>query len=389
MIKQSAESLASYIEGERYAGYDPYDTLTSPINFGALGKWGAAIAVQAGKKCPVNLRPLLGIHKDINPKAMGLFLKAYCLRYQQSQDLKQKEFADALFTWLLNHTSQGYGCACWGYNFDWANPDENLKAFTPSVVVTGFVIDGIFEYYKTFNNKAAREVIKSACDFIINKLAITELSHGISIAYTAKSKGCCYNASLLGAETLIKGYCLVGRQEFLELAQGAIKFVLHQQKADGRWNYSYDPETGKEREQVDFHQGFILLSLHHCLRNLGRSWPEVEQAIEKGLTFYWNEQFFPNGRAKWRLPKIFPADIHHQAQGIITFSELAYLQPKYLQSAKVVADWTIKEMQDKRGYFYYRKHRFYTCKIPYIRWGQAWMLLALTELLKAEQDGCR
>jgi len=38
-------------------------------------------------------------------------------------------------------------------------------------------------------------------------------------------------------------------------------------------------------------------------------------------------------------------------------------------------------MQDKEGYFYYRIYKNnYVNKMPYIRWGQAWMLRALSYL---------
>ena len=40
-------------------------------------------------------------------------------------------------------------------------------------------------------------------------------------------------------------------------------------------------------------------------------------------------------------------------------------------------------MWDERGgYFYCQKHPRYTVKIPYMRWAQAWMLLALATVLE-------
>ena len=41
----------------------------------------------------------------------------------------------------------------------------------------------------------------------------------------------------------------------------------------------------------------------------------------------------------------------------------------------------IENMQDKSGYFYYRKYPLFTNKIPFIRWAQGWMMLALSEVL--------
>ncbi len=56
------------MEGESYKGYDPYDTLMSFIPFVRINKWLAIIATQVQKRNPINIRPLLGIKKDYNPK---------------------------------------------------------------------------------------------------------------------------------------------------------------------------------------------------------------------------------------------------------------------------------------------------------------------------------
>jgi hypothetical protein len=39
-------------------------------------------------------------------------------------------------------------------------------------------------------------------------------------------------------------------------------------------------------------------------------------------------------------------------------------------------------MQDRTGYFYYRKYPLITAKIPMLHWGQATMYLALALLLE-------
>ena len=44
---------------------------------------------------------------------------------------------------------------------------------------------------------------------------------------------------------------------------------------------------------------------------------------------------------------------------------------------ETVLDWAMKHMWDERGFFYYRVLRFGTIRTSYMRWSQAWMLLAL------------
>ncbi|HAD97322.1 MAG TPA: hypothetical protein DCG19_07935, partial [Cryomorphaceae bacterium] len=116
-----ADQLQQYIEGEEFKGYDPYDTLNSPLPFHWMGKWGKPVAIQVQKRNPLNLRSLIGIKKEHNPKAMGLLLHAYSLKFLKNGDAGTRETMDKLFQWLLDNHSKGFQHYCWGYNFDWAS----------------------------------------------------------------------------------------------------------------------------------------------------------------------------------------------------------------------------------------------------------------------------
>ena len=104
----------------------------------------------------------------------------------------------------------------------------------------------------------------------------------------------------------------------------------------------------------------------------------------KGAEFYKTEQFRHNGRSLWRLPARYPTDIHNQSVGIFTFSEICNYNEEYISFAETIAKWTIRNMQDKDGFFYYRKGRIITNRIPYMRWSQAWMFLALVTLTETK-----
>ena len=170
------------------------------------------------------------------------------------------------------------------------------------------------------------------------------------------------------------------------MARQAIDYVLSVQKDNGAWYYSYNPENDTERKQIDFHQGFVLMSLHNYAINAKDSDEKIKLAIAKGLDFYAKEQFFDNGKSKWRLPKEWPVEIHNQAQGIITFIELSNYNTKYKDLANEIAAYTIQNMQHKKGYFYYQIHKRYSIKISYIRWSQAWMLLALATIKNSNNE---
>jgi hypothetical protein len=54
--------------------------------------------------------------------------------------------------------------------------------------------------------------------------------------------------------------------------------------------------------------------------------------------------------------------------------------------ARRVARWTIANLYDPTGYFYYQKTRWYTNRIPYVRWSQAHMFAALGSLAAAPRQ---
>lgn len=374
------EKLRSYIESENFKGYDPYDTLNSPIKFKYFGKLIPVLALQFQKRNPLNIRPLLGIKKEHNPKALGLFLYAYCKLQKHYPQKNYKKQIEELFELLKNNYSKGYSGYCWGYNFDWASSGKYISTYSPNIVVTAFVANGIFEYYQLTKNEEASTILKSIGLFILNDLPKTETPEGICISYTTLGVDNCYNASLLAAKVLAQLYYMTKEEHYETYALKAVDFVVAKQHEDGHWNYSID-DNGKERVQIDFHQGYVI----DCIDDV-MNYCEVENtrykiAIEKGTAYYRQNQFFESGQSKWRIPKIYPVEIHNQTQGIITFSKMKKLNPEYLNFSKIIANWTIFEMQDRKGFFYYRKLKTYTNKISFMRWGQAWMFVALTELM--------
>ena len=178
-FSRALSRLRTYVEREGFKGYDPYDTLNGRIDFSRLGKWGPVLAIQVQKRNPINVRPWLGVKKGYNPKGIGLLLHAYSTLYEHEAREETKKIAQHLFEWLCNHPSKGYSGYCWGYNFDWASPAKYLAAYTPSIVVTGFVGKGIFRYYQVTKDPKALDVLRSSCDFMLRDLPRSVTEEGI------------------------------------------------------------------------------------------------------------------------------------------------------------------------------------------------------------------
>jgi hypothetical protein len=78
-------------------------------------------------------------------------------------------------------------------------------------------------------------------------------------------------------------------------------------------------------------------------------------------------------------------NVHAAAEAVLLNAELA---PHCAEAARVlpgVCRWAVENMQTPEGWFVYQLERqgpvVRAVRIPYIRWGQAWMLLALARAL--------
>ena len=141
----------------------------------------------------------------------------------------------------------------------------------------------------------------------------------------------------------------------------------------GFWPYG---ERDHHRFIDSFHTGYNLVSMETWMRSTGDfSWePGVLRAMEAYSDTFW----LADGTPKYYHDRLYPIDIHCSAQGILTFLRFKKIKPEYDKRAELVALWAIQNMQDERGYFHYQITRFYKNRIPYMRWAQAWMYLALS-----------
>ena len=134
----------------------------------------------------------------------------------------------------------------------------------------------------------------------------------------------------------------------------------------------------------NFHTGFNLVALKNWIKNTGETgWErQLIGAYKYFLDTFWLE----NGCPKYYHDSLYPIDIHCSAQGIVTCLELSEYDDRSVDFAEKFAGWAIRNMMDPRGFFFYQRNRFYTNKIPYIRWSQAWMFYALSLLLNKEPN---
>lgn len=381
VIVESLLRLSEYVEGKKWKGYDPYDALNSPLlSFLSFNNRSFRILyTQAMKRIPLNFRKSLFIKEGYNPKGMGLFLASYLMLYKSTRYEEYLAKAGLFIDWLINNSSPGYTNHCWGYNFHWQSRSFYAPMGVPTIVNTCFIANAFLDAYEILGDRCYLEIARSSCNFITKSLNIYKNNNGeICFSYTPFDNVKVHNANLLAASLLSRVYNFTDENVLLDYANGAVRFSIKYQNEDGSWQYGL--ESGQN--YIDnFHTGFVLESLYDYATFSHN--PDIMDKVILGLTYYRNTFFTKDGLPRYYNTSIYPIDIHSAAEGIITLTRLRNINTNNLEQAKEIALWTIKNMQDRKGYFYFQKHKYYFNKIPYMRWSQAWMFKALIYLSEA------
>jgi len=371
--------LVAYCRANQWAGYDPYDALNSRV-FTALpflnSRLPRLILTQALKRSPINFRRLLLVPKTQNPKAVALFLAAF-LKLSRIGFANGEDVVGHLIERLVQLRSGGTSYWCWGYSFPWQTRTIVVPTGTPNLVCTSFVANALLDAYEQRQDSRCLEMALSAAEYVLNELYWTDGDCRAGFSYPLPSiQVQIYNANFLGAALLCRVYRHTGEKKFLGPALTVARYSAAQQHADGSWDYGEEPA---QRWIDNFHTGYNLCALQSICRYAKTS--EFETCIQHGFQFYRNHFFRNDGAAKYFHNRTYPLDIHSVAQSIITLLALKKLDSGNRQLAYSVFRWAMKQMWDDRGFFYYRVLRFYTIPTSYMRWSQAWMLLAMSALL--------
>lgn len=384
----AALALDRWLEARGDAGHDPHDMLASPLvrrlTFGS--RWGAVAWTQLGKRSPISLRGLLGVPRSRNAKGIGLTLAAQ-VRLAESGVVddpdRNRERARGLAEWLFGAGVEAGGGVGWGYPFPWANRDFYAPVGTPSSVVTSFVGHALLDAAEAFGWRDAAEQARRGGEFLRRGLnRIPGEGETFCFSYTPLDRRGVHNANVLAASLLARLGRVFVDDAMLDDALRAARFTVVAQRADGSWPYGI---TGRNQWVDSFHTGYTLIALDEVARAVGTG--EFEPAIGRGLA-YWERNFLRGPAVSYYPGADYPVDLHAVAHAIVTLVHFRERMPGALERAGRLADWCLTEMRDPEGYFYYQRHRRWRNRVAYVRWIQAWMLFALSDLVRhGVEDG--
>jgi hypothetical protein len=378
--KRATLELLHYCQENDWAGYDPYDSLNSKL-FEMVpflnSRTPRLLFTQVLKRSPVNVRPLLLIPRTQNAKAIALFLSAL-LKLSQHGLGAHEDYIHLMISRLIALRSPGMPYWCWGYSFPWQTRDMGIvPRGTPNLVCTMFAASALLDFYEQRHDMQCLKMAISAADYILNELYWDDGGSEVGFSYPLPSlRSQTHNSNFLAAALFCRVHKHTGERRFLAPAFKVARFSAQKQHQDGSWYY------GERRTQSwidNFHTGYNLCALRSIGRNIGTT--EFDSYLRRGFEFYCSNFFRKDGAPRYFHNSTYPIDIHCVAQSIITLLAFRDLDSRSAKLAHSVLQYAMKHMWDDRGFFYYRVLRFCTIRTSYMRWSQAWMLLALSTLL--------
>jgi len=380
-IYSSILSLSGWLERNDYRGYDTFDGLSSPwarlLTFEITAL--RTVLLQGVRRFPVNLRPLLGIARQRSSKGMGFLARGFMRLHRATGDPEWGNKARAALEWLVAHQTPGYSGACWGNHFDYQSREFYLPKGVPTIVWTSLIGHAFLDAYEYFEEEDYLRIAHSACEHILGDLEICPEGSAVCISYIPGKRSLVHNANTLGASLLARTYFFTGVERYKDVAKDAIRYTAQHQLGEGSWYYG---ERNALHWIDNFHTAYVL----DCFKYYTEStddrtfMPQMMSGYE-----YWKKTFFlDDGTPRYYNNKTLPLDIQCSSQAIDTLVFFKDYDADSLGLAVKVAEWSIANMQDASGYFYYRRYGHgIVNKTPTLHWGQATMMCALAGLYGA------
>jgi len=377
-IKKSIYQLENWVVRHQYQAYEPFDGLNSWLGFLGKGKYIRQGIIQFVLRCPMNLRPILGIKPTTSTKAMGYFARGYLKLYQITGQKAWLNKAYNCLEWLKMHSSPNYPGISWGNHFDYQSRGYYLPKGGPTVVWTSLIGHAYMDAFELLNRDADLEIAIKATKFILEGLERKKETKGICISYVPGTYLPIHNANMLAGGFLARVYKYTRDENLYQVAKEAVEYTVNAQHPEGFWWYGEHP---KYHWVDNWHTAYVLDSLWWYMKSTEDF--TYMGNFRKGVQFWLDHFFVETGIPKFYSNKIYPIDIQCASQAIESLTLYAQVyDPLCLPLAEKVALWTISNMQDKEGYFYFRRYWWGVNKIPMLHWGQATMFHALCILLK-------
>ena len=384
----------AWLERSGYASYDPYDVWGTRYGRTArrlyykkhpLGMIMTAPVIAMEVLCPQVRKLLVGRNRF--PTADAQLALAFLNLYEITRSARWLAKATALADDLLAESVPGYSGLCWGYPFDWQNVGGLMRKGTPHITATPYCYEVFARLFDLTGDEYHRTVASSIATFVFEDLNDTPTGEGAAAAsYTPHDNRQVINASAYRAFVLFDAARRFHNEAYRAKATKNLRFILDAQRSDGSWLYALDSPA--EAFIDHFHTCFVLKNLYKLNRDLQSA--EVAASIRRG--YQWYRRCLFDGDDNPRTFAIAPrleivrVEMYNVAEAISLGTLLRHDFPEAFALAGRLSARFVSRWQLRAGYWITRiyvggfKHR-----VPFVRWPQSQLFLALTNLLAAEE----
>lgn len=385
-VKKPLSALFDYVKLRNYEGVDLFDGLNSRI-FKASPFYKSELfrlaLIQFCKRMPVNLRPLLMVPDGFNPKGGALFLMGNLNLLRATNEERYANEAYILFQRLKHECISKERNKAWGYNFDWQARAFFVPKGVPNLVTSVYVGRALLDYYHHTNDPEALDLSLGVSNFLLNEMIQYEDENFLCFNYIPGKDAEVHNANLLGSAYLAQIFSHLPEPKQRDVKNKIIKSVRFSTldiSPDGSWPYGTKPF---HRWVDNFHTAFNIESLIYIWHHLEMD--ELVPTLKQVIDYFLANLFTEDGLPKYYNNCLYPIDIHVIAETIVLFQclrayGLVWNSDRMVQIEEQLLNLT-EQFQDAQGFFYYQKLAKGWNRIPYIRWGQAWMFYALSTCL--------
>ena len=349
-------------------GLDPFDALLGSRTPAFVRRHARLrqVAVQARKRLPFDISGVLGIQSFAMSKTVGAYLAA-------AARVGDKACLHTLVH-TLGSTRGALGEGRYGYEFDVQTRWAFYPAGSPNLIATVFVARGLGAAGIVMENGTLGGEMAASARFLREDL------HSVAgspyFMYTLTSGRLIHNANLLGAGLVAMDAALRGDSHSLELASASAMSTVRAQRDNGSWAYGEGSSLGWSD---NFHTAYNLDGLLQVWLASGN--PEVRVSLDRGVEHWMRDFFGPEGQPRYYPGKPYPYDIHSAGTAVDVAARLATWGWDTGALAERVADWAARNLIDPvTGVTYYQRHRFWTDKRHFVRWGDAHWALGTSSL---------
>jgi hypothetical protein len=393
-IWPAIRAFLAWLERHGVDSHDPYDLWGTSYGLWArrlyyarnpLGALAIAPLVAAEVLLPGAARLL--VTKQRFATAEAQLALAFLNLHAVSGERPYLESADHGARRLLDLSIPGYSGHCWGYPFDWQNNRGLWKRDTPFITSTPYCFEAFLGVADATGSQEHFDVAASIARFVARDLNESRVSADASAgSYSPNDQTQVVNASAYRAFVLFEASRRFGNDEYRDMAARNLRFILDSQRDDGSWLYGL--ESPAEAFIDHFHTCFVLKNLHKINRVIRN--PAVTRAIERGWRFYRRALFHgddtPKSFAIEPRMQVARVEMYNFAEAITLGALLKDSIPDACELAIRLTRTAIRQYQLPDGHFVTRAFRGgLRHTTPFLRWPQAQLFLALTNMLVALQ----